>query len=238
MIDKSIFSSVKKESAVDFIINTFKRLLIEKKMVPGDRLPSETELAENLNVSRGSIREAMKILSAFGIVEIKRGDGTYIANSSNKSIFDPFLFNLIISDANNQELVELRESMEEQVIKLILKNAKDKDLEMIEETYLDMKRAIENGVSDPKILTEHDLEFHARLGSATKNILFEKIYEFILELFSHSIEGTHYYPQNGTAALNLHWQIIESLKERNLDKALKSLEKSIREWKNFFKNGN
>src|SRR6056297_1598946 len=95
-----LFKTTKRESAVDLVINTIKKLIINKKLQPGDRLPSEMELANSFDVSRGSIREAMKILSAFGIVEIKRGDGTYISDSFNKDIFDPLLFRLILEGDN------------------------------------------------------------------------------------------------------------------------------------------
>ena len=62
----------------------------------------------------------MKILSAFGIVEVRRGDGTYVASSEQKPVFDPMLFSLILSRVNMKELVELRELMEVIIVKLIL----------------------------------------------------------------------------------------------------------------------
>ena len=65
-----LFRANKRESAVDLVVNNIKQLLIEKKLKPGDRLPSELEISEGMNVSRGSVREAMKILSAFGLVDL------------------------------------------------------------------------------------------------------------------------------------------------------------------------
>ena len=100
MQNLDIFQSEKRESTVDYIINTIKNLLLKRKLKPGDMLPSEAALSESLKVRRGSVREAMKILSAFGIVEVKRGDGTYIAETSSQSIIDPFLFKLILSGAD------------------------------------------------------------------------------------------------------------------------------------------
>lgn len=69
---------------VDLVIDSIKEILIQKKILPGDLLPSEQALADSLGVGRGSVREALKILDAFGIVEIIHGDGTYIATSANK----------------------------------------------------------------------------------------------------------------------------------------------------------
>ncbi|MGB4438130.1 MAG: GntR family transcriptional regulator, partial [Sedimentibacter sp.] len=119
-----IFKIEKREVATDIVVKTIKRLLITKKLVPGDKLPSETELSQMLNVSRGSIREAMKTLSAYGIVKIKRGDGTYIADTTDGILFDPLLFRLIISQGDVNELKELREMIELGIIKLYKKSHK------------------------------------------------------------------------------------------------------------------
>ena len=61
----------KRESAVDIVVNNIKQLLIDRRLKPGDKLPSELEISEGLGVSRGSVREAMKILSAFGLIDIR-----------------------------------------------------------------------------------------------------------------------------------------------------------------------
>ena len=66
-----LFKKDKRESAVDIVVNNIKQLLIERKLKPGDRLPSELEISEGMGVSRGSVREAMKILTAFGLVDIR-----------------------------------------------------------------------------------------------------------------------------------------------------------------------
>ena len=87
-----LFRANKRESAVDLVVNNIKQLLIEKKLKPGDRLPSELEISEGMNVSRGSVREAMKILSAFGLVDIKIGNGTYVCETPGNSLMDSLLF--------------------------------------------------------------------------------------------------------------------------------------------------
>lgn len=82
----------KNESAVDFVIKTFKEQLEKKELRPGDRIPNETELSEMLSVSRGSVREAMKILSALGVIDIQRGNGTFISQPDSLSSMDPGAF--------------------------------------------------------------------------------------------------------------------------------------------------
>jgi GntR family transcriptional regulator, transcriptional repressor for pyruvate dehydrogenase complex len=239
MLDKELFQSQKRESTVDFVINSIKKLLLTRKLMPGDMLPNETDLAASFNVSRGSIREAMKILSAFGIVEVKRGDGTYIAHSSNKALLDPFLFNLILSDAEPRELVELREFIELQVVRLVIKNAEDKDMERIKDVHYEMKELVQrNSGLSPQAHVECDMKFHAALGQATRNVLVEKIYGFILELFTPYIEKTYSADRNELNAFELHEAIINSLVKRDLNQALEATQKSIEEWRRLFNNDN
>ena len=77
----NLFEASKRESAVDLVVNSIKQLLMERTLKPGDKLPSELEISEELRVSRGSVREAMKILSAFGLVDIRVGNGTYVCET-------------------------------------------------------------------------------------------------------------------------------------------------------------
>ncbi|WHH58152.1 FadR/GntR family transcriptional regulator [Petroclostridium sp. X23] len=233
--DKSnLFTPQKKESAVDLVINNIKKLLLTKHLMPGDRLPNELELSKNLQVSRGSIREAMKILSAFGIIDIRQGDGTYIAESPNKVLFDPLLFNLILAQSDFNELMELREIMEFEVIRLIIKNADEDAIKLIENAYLDMETKINSSVKDPVVLSKSDLEFHYALGKATKNKLVEKIYTFIMDFFMPSIEITHEAQKTGLSALHTHKKILDALMERDLEKAIDSIFESIKVWQQLY----
>ena len=108
-----LFRANKRESAVDLVVNNIKQLLIEKKLKPGDRLPSELEISEGMNVSRGSVREAMKILSAFGLVDIKIGNGTYVCETPGNSLMDSLLFSFFVSNPDLENLYEFRHVFEQ-----------------------------------------------------------------------------------------------------------------------------
>jgi GntR family transcriptional repressor for pyruvate dehydrogenase complex len=230
--DNTLFVSEKRESTVDQVINSIKEALITEKLRPGDRLPSETDLSNQLSVSRGSIREAMKILSAFGIVEIRRGDGTYIARSDHKVIFDPLLFSLILSRAKIREMVELRELMEFAIVKLVIQNASTKEMSDLEHALEDMDHRIRENVNNsPEELAESDLRFHRALGRAAKNILAQKIYDFVMDFFAPSITKTHKNQGNGIKALSQHRNIYRALADRNMGAAIDAVEESIILWK-------
>jgi len=230
---REVFKAEKLESAVDRVLNVFKEALITGRLKPGDRIPSEMELSRSLSMSRGSVREAMKILDAFGIVEIRRGDGTYIAKSDHKVVFDPLLFSLILSNANVKELVELRELMEFAIVKLIIEHAGDTELKSIEEKTLQMEELIEKfgeiGVDE---LVQSDLAFHRAMGDAAQNGLVKKIYSFVMDFFEPSIRITHEKERGGRKALFHHQKIYEALKNRNVEEAIEAVEDSIVAWKN------
>jgi GntR family transcriptional regulator, transcriptional repressor for pyruvate dehydrogenase complex len=232
---EDIFTTNKRESAVDVVINHIKSLVITKKLVAGDKLPSESELCKSMSVSRGSLREAMKILEAFGIVEIKRGDGTYIAKSNNKVLFDPFLFSLIQSQADIKELTELRALLEHAIVKLVIDNASEKEIEDIQKVYLDMEHAIKKEKLDPHVLAQYDMQFHNALGHATRNVLVEKIYNFVLELFTPSVQKTHENEKTGVSALRVHKGILDALISKNYEEAYKAVDESIYVWTNLTK---
>ena len=229
---KELFSRNKKETAVETVVNTIKKLLLTKKLKSGDLLPSEFELADSLNISRGSLREAMKILSAFGVVEIKRGDGTYIADSVNQDLFNPLLFQLIIMENDSGELFDLRQVIEKGVISLIIKNAIESDITDIEKAYEKMKKEMADEQIQPEMSYQLDLEFHYALGRATRNPPIEKIYTFILEFFADSIKKVHSNENN--YALELHENILNAIKERDKKKAEEAIQKSIIQWKEIY----
>jgi GntR family transcriptional regulator, transcriptional repressor for pyruvate dehydrogenase complex len=224
-----------KESAVDIVIRNIKRLLLTKKLTPGDKLPNETELAKNLGVSRGSVRVAMKIFHAFGIIVIKQGDGTYISRSLGKVLFDPLIFSLILLEPDIEELAEFRKIMEMDVVSLIIKNADDKDLEEIKKVYTEMEAAVNSPDYDGLDLAKYDLEFHAAMGRATGNRLIERTYSFILDFFAPSIEHTHENQKKGLQALDVHKRILDALTEKRIDKAVDAIDNSMVVWKTLSK---
>lgn len=216
-----------RKSAVDTVVDTIKTLLINKKLKPGDILPNENALSQSLRISRGSIREAMKVLSAFGIIDIKRGDGTYISTSANARIFDPLLFNLIVAGGDPRELIELRYLFEVGIVELIIKNASDEDLKCLKEQYKDLEKKINSGLADVKVLSESDLNFHYAMAAITRNKLVENIYRFIAEIFAPTMHGDY--------ALDPHRMILDSLMKKDLSAAILAVKKHTEVWRALMK---
>ena len=162
----NLFQSNKRESAVDIVVNNIKQLLIERKLKPGDRLPNELEISEGMGVSRGSVREAMKILSAFGLIDIRVGNGTYVCETPGNSLMDSLLFSFFVSNPDIENLYEFRHIFEIDVLELVLKHYDSNEPERaaLKKNLKDLEKMMKEGAS-PEQLKENDMEFHHLLGS-------------------------------------------------------------------------
>ncbi|GAB4222971.1 MAG: FadR/GntR family transcriptional regulator [Spirochaetales bacterium] len=222
-MNRNLFSQeIPRLSMVDMVVEKIKTLLIEQKLKPGDMLPSENVLAESLKVSRGSIREAMKILSAFGVVEVRRGDGTYIATSANKKIFNPLLFNILVDRRDYRELVDLRAMMERGIVDLVIRYATDEELEELSQALNRWEELAGTEKEGHQERDKADLEFHKILGRLCKNSMIENIYSFVMELFAPTINASYGFEE--------HTKLLRALKERNMEKAEQIIEQHTRVW--------
>lgn len=227
MLSLDMFSvTEERKSAVESVIDMIKTLLIEKKLKPGDAIPSENVLADSLRVSRGSVREAMKVLAAFGIIEIKRGAGTYISNSANQRIFDPLLFSILVNGSEPQELIETRDMMEKGVVGLVLRHADDAELQQLDGIMQDFSREMERSPGDREAVDSLDLRYHRFLGTITYNLIVQNIYSFIIDLFAPTIDAALGYE----AHLRLHKAIMSRDEQAARDMVSGHTDAWIRAW--------
>lgn len=232
LMSRNLFKSRKKESTVDIVINSVRQLLLSKKLLPGQKIPSENEICDGLGVSRGSVREAMKILAAFGIVEIKVGDGTYIPTEPKPAIIDPLLFSFLIHDPDIQEIVEFRQFLELDVIELILahKDHNARERELIEEN-LEQLIGLRKMRASRESFGDNDMEFHRLLGRASGNQLMRKIYEFALDFLENTIRETHDHQEYGAVSYEVHAKIVEAIRRNDLELARQAVFYSVDVWR-------
>ena len=235
---RGLFKSQKKQSTVDIVINSIRQLLLTKKLLPGQKIPSENEICDGLGVSRGSVREAMKILAAFGIVEIKVGDGTYIPTEPKPAIIDPLLFSFLIHDPDIQEVTEFRQLIELDIIELIMvhkeKNAAERAL--IEENLAQLEELRRNR-APVEAFAENDMEFHRLLGRAACNKLTQRIYEFALDFLENTIKETHHHQEYGAVSYEVHRQIVAAIRQNSLEVAQQAIYYSVDVWRNLLPDG-
>lgn len=103
------------KKGLESIVEEIHNLIVEQKLEIGDKLPSERFLKEKLDVSRQSVREALRALEFLGIIYVKRGEGTYLANMDNHQLFQLIAKYLIRTDEQREDLVEMKTMMEKYV---------------------------------------------------------------------------------------------------------------------------
>ena len=110
--------------APNYIIEEIRDALLNRRLKPGDRLPSELELAELYGVSRGSVRQAMKSLEILGVLTIRPGDGTYVNTTISEKSFNPLVFTLLISGFSDKEIADARYALDRDIFELYIDDEK------------------------------------------------------------------------------------------------------------------
>ena len=225
-----LFKKDKRESAVDIVVNNIKQLLIERKLKPGDRLPSELEISEGMGVSRGSVREAMKILTAFGLVEIRVGNGTYICQKPGRTLADSLLFSFFVNNPNIGKLYEFRRLIEIDILESVLDHYDENEEErrMLEENVDELKELLTKN-PDTDWLRENDISFHCLMGICTKNVLMERIYGIVIDFMEASIAET-LKNQHGEIVYKEHMQILEVIRTRDYSRIEEVITSSVDTW--------
>ncbi|MGO4886689.1 FadR/GntR family transcriptional regulator [Anaerobacillus sp. MEB173] len=153
---------------------------------PGDKLDSVQQLAENFQVGRSAIREALSALRAMGLVEMRQGEGTYIKE------FDPQLLTLPVNAAflmkleDVRNLLEVRKILEVGAADTAARMRTDEDLESIEKTLNEMKKVAGNEELGEKA----DFEFHMAIAKASQNTLLMSLMNNVSEMMVITMRET------------------------------------------------
>ncbi len=224
ILDKKYgFSRIDNTSVVQNVIDQLTEAIISGKLKPGDQIPTETELARSFGVGRNSIREAIKIFIAFGVLEIRRAEGTFVSNSLSQSMINPLLYGIILNKGDSYESIkEFRKHMEIGILKLSIKNHTDEDLKMLREAYENLIKCAQAKNPDVEAIFEADNKFHSVVSIIAHNALMETMNELVRKLtFSKRYETTAYLLENNIDYLiNAHTAIYDAIVKRdasNLD---------------------
>lgn len=224
---------VPKDSSLttDYVINQLKELLITGKLRPGDRLPSEFELAESFGVSRGSIRSAMKVFEVCGVVDIRRGDGTYVCKTLSPKRFNPLVLTLALLGPGTKELAEFREKIELDILELIIK---DRELSRavlprLEKNLEELGR-LQERQAPLEELAANDSAFHMLLASGCGNRVFEAVCGYIWDFFHPLILDSHQAQTLGEMAAADHRRMYEAIREGDFSMAKEAVARSMQFW--------
>ncbi|MGI6877399.1 FadR/GntR family transcriptional regulator [Microbacterium sp. gxy059] len=152
-------------AVTDEAIVKIKDMIVSGKLAPGERLPPEKELSEELGISRSSLREAVKALSVIRVLDVRRGDGTYVTSLDPGMLLEAMSFVVDLhQDDSVLEIFAVRRMLEPQAAHLAARTAGPEDVAALD-------ALIDGLADDPDIedLVAHDVEFHSALAGSTGN---------------------------------------------------------------------
>ena len=147
------------------VADQIRQLIIDRHMENGDQLPNEFELAQQLNVSRGSVREAVKLLVARNVLELRRGKGTFIADNTGV-VDDPFGFAYLEDEPRlANELMDIRRQLEPWIAAKAAEQANDQDIAELRVLQYKVEELIQSGQDH----LAADQQLHIRIADCTDN---------------------------------------------------------------------
>jgi DNA-binding FadR family transcriptional regulator len=162
---------------IDGTIESIKQMLIDGALQPGDKLPVEKELAAQLGVSRNTVREAVRALTAIRVLATRQGDGTYVTSLSPDLLLDGIGF---VADLNRDDgvlqFLHVRRLLEPEATALAASRLTAEDLAHLDE-LLDEAEALLTGVVDHERLVANDRAFHAAITARSGNPVLAAVIE-------------------------------------------------------------
>ena len=193
--------------------NILSMITIEKRFSVGDKLPNEMDLAAELNVSRTTLREAIRILVALDILEIQRGKGTYVKENAFKKQQD--IEQLSNIKVNAKDLYEMRLIFEPEAAYYAALRATDSEIKRI----MEFGKKVEKEISNHQDRTADEHAFHKAIAQATHNEFMNKLMPILYQAIS---KGVYLSLQSDKAiedTLSDHRMIMEFLEQRNAEGA-------------------
>lgn len=186
------------------------QLINSQQYNPGDRIPNEHELAEKLHVSRGTIREAVKMLISRNVLEIRRGKGTFVAQNPGFTL-DPWGLEFFHDKYNvAMQLLELRKIIEPEFVVLACQRATQEEIASITMHCQETEDAIHAGKSH----SVQDMKFHLAIAYATHNALAKNM---LYQLYTQSVELQIKLSRNQLLdeTVSTHSEIAHAIEEKN-----------------------
>ncbi|RIJ78380.1 FadR family transcriptional regulator [Nakamurella silvestris] len=162
-------------AVTDEAIDKIKAMIVSGGLTPGSRLPREADLAAELGVSRNSLREAVKALSVFRILDVRQGDGTYVTSLEAPLLMDALGFLLEFhQDHSVLDLLAVRRILEPAATGMAARRISDEAIAEIREVI-----AADSLETPVHTLVEHDLKFHALIANGSGNPVLASMLESI-----------------------------------------------------------
>ncbi|MGI5468423.1 FadR/GntR family transcriptional regulator [Streptomyces sp. CA-132043] len=200
-----------------------KRLILRRKLVPGDPLPTEAELVELLDVSRNSVREALKALQAMRIVEIRHGFGTYVGSLTLDPLVEGIAFRAAVrhhqGEAGLYELMEVREALEAGLVASVARSLPAEDLAVLRGLVDRMEKEAAAG----RVESATDRAFHLALYRSLGNHLLSEVLDAFWDALRRVRKDLDDSSQDPDVTWRQHREIVTALETGDGDRAVEAM---------------
>ena len=216
-----LFSPIKTSKLSDEVYNQIVSLISRGALKPGDKIPSERDLAADLKISRQSVREALNRAEVMGLIQVRQGEGSFILSSINKSLKPPLTIIIEKEAERIFEFIEIRKLIEGWCAEKAASEATSKDLKNMEEILDKMKKV----ASKDKQWEELDLALHLSFAKATHNVIAVHVMEALKTNFKPFFKFTKSMPRSEKIEVlwQHHFEIFTAIKNGNAQMAKKKV---------------
>ena len=219
------FEAVKKTKIYEKVAQQIQGLIRDGLLKPGDRLPPERELAETFQVSRSSLRDAIRVLEVMGLLAPRQGEGTVVKDLSAESLVQPLASMLAHKRELVGELLDLRRILEPPLAGRAAARATEDEHEILEGILKRQKEKVDRG----ELAVEEDSEFHYAIARAAKNSVILKVVDVFMDLLRESRERSLQVEGRLQKSFAGHRRILSAIKRRDAHGAEIAMRRHIEE---------
>ncbi|ACO48056.1 FadR/GntR family transcriptional regulator [Deinococcus deserti] len=196
-----------------------KRYIEEHHLRPGDLLPSESQLAKDMGMSRLSLREGVKTLEAVGILEARQGEGLYVKAFTFDSIFENLPYSFASDGKSLRDLLQVRTALEEGLVGMVVSHTTPQQIDQLHRLAQQMIDKAKRG----ETFEDEDREFHLVLYRPLHNLFLNRLVELFWEVFRrlHGSAGATHWNLEQTA--QDHMAIVDALRQRKPAKVTQAM---------------
>lgn len=223
------------KTIVDRIVDNITNAIINGELKPGDKIPTETELCESMGVGRNSVREAIKILEAYGVVHIRRAEGTFVNQEYDSKMLYPILYGIILQKDSTNQVIELRKVIDIGILQVAAAKMTKEKRTAIEDALSELEREITSPDANARRIFDADVKFHSEIVGVTDNVMLKSICYYVDKITRQSRMQANDKILELHAEdrfLELHRNIVKLLIEKSVDAVPGVVNEHYQYWQN------
>lgn len=209
-----MFTPVNLSRASDQVVRQIIELIESGKLKPGDQLPGERDLTQQLSISRSAIREAIRLLEAQGLLDVRAGLGTFVSKNTGIAGL-PVRWSLWLAEHQGQvlALLQVRSVLEPLAAGLAAKNATAAEIDAIREAIDQIDRSIAEGAIGAAV--DGDIKFHHLVSQCSGNSFLIELNRGINEQLIETRYAYYSLPDERAISNRYHHRILDAIRARD-----------------------